>query len=423
MLDIQLLRHNLDDVATRLQTRGYDLDKDQFIKLDERRKGLQIEVQELQNLRNVNAKRIGQAKAKGENIEEILKEVSNNASKLEDLEKELNGILSDINQIMLSIPNLPDASVPFGKNEDDNVEVRRWGTPRQFNFEVKDHIALGATNKGIDSEAGVKITGSRFTVLRAGVARLHRALAQFMLDLHTEEHGYTELNVPMIVNSDSLRGTGQLPKFEEDLFKLNGEHDYYLIPTAEVPVTNLVRDEIIPENELPLSFVAHSGCFRSEAGSYGKDTRGLIRMHQFEKVEMVHLTHPSQSFDQLELMTRHAETVLEKLGLPYRTIVLCTGDMGFGATKTYDIEVWLPGQEKYREISSCSNCLDFQARRMQARFRNSETNKPELLHTLNGSGLAVGRTLVAVMENYQEEDGTIRIPEVLIPYMNGKTHI
>ncbi len=423
MLDIQLLRHNLDDVATRLQTRGYDLDKDQFIKLDERRKGLQIEVQELQNLRNVNAKRIGQAKAKGENIEEILKEVSNNASKLEDLEKELNGILSDINQIMLSIPNLPDASVPFGKSEDDNVEVRRWGTPRQFNFEVKDHIALGATNKGIDSEAGVKITGSRFTVLRAGVARLHRALAQFMLDLHTEEHGYTELNVPMIVNSDSLRGTGQLPKFEEDLFKLNGEHDYYLIPTAEVPVTNLVRDEIIPENELPLSFVAHSGCFRSEAGSYGKDTRGLIRMHQFEKVEMVHLTHPSQSFDQLELMTRHAETVLEKLGLPYRTIVLCTGDMGFGATKTYDIEVWLPGQEKYREISSCSNCLDFQARRMQARFRNSETNKPELLHTLNGSGLAVGRTLVAVMENYQEEDGTIRIPEVLIPYMNGKTHI
>ncbi len=423
MLDIQLLRHNLDDVANRLQTRGYDLDKDQFIKLDERRKGLQIEVQELQNLRNVNAKRIGQAKAKGENIDEILKEVSNNTSKLESLEKELSSVLAEINQILLAIPNLPDESVPFGKSEDDNVEVRRWGTPREFNFEVKDHIALGATNKGIDSEAGVKITGSRFTVLRAGVARLHRALAQFMLDLHTEEHGYTELNVPMIVNSDSLRGTGQLPKFEEDLFKLTGENEYYLIPTAEVPVTNLVRDEIVPESELPLSFVAHSGCFRSEAGSYGKDTRGLIRMHQFEKVEMVHLTHPSKSFDQLELMTRHAETVLEKLGLPYRTIVLCTGDMGFGATKTYDIEVWLPGQEKYREISSCSNCLDFQARRMQARFRNSETNKPELLHTLNGSGLAVGRTLVAVMENYQEEDGTIRIPEVLIPYMNGKTHI
>lgn len=423
MLDIQLLRHNLDDVVTRLQTRGYEFDKAQFIELDERRKGLQIEVQELQNLRNVNAKRIGQAKAKGENIDEILKEVSNNTEKLESLEKELNAILSDLNQLLMSIPNLPDESVPAGKNEDDNVEIRRWGTPREFTFEVKDHVALGAENQGINSEAGVKITGSRFTVLHAGVARLHRALAQFMLDLHTEEHGYTELNVPMIVNSDSLKGTGQLPKFEEDLFKLTGEDQYYLIPTAEVPITNLVRDEIIPENELPLSYVAHSGCFRSEAGSYGRDTRGLIRMHQFEKVEMVHLAHPSKSFEQLELMTRHAETVLEKLGLPYRTIVLCTGDMGFGATKTYDIEVWLPGQEKYREISSCSNCGDFQARRMQARFRNSETNKPELLHTLNGSGLAVGRTLVAVMENYQEEDGRIRIPEVLIPYMNGKTHI
>ena len=423
MLDIQLLRHNLDDVVTRLKTRGYEFDKAQFIELDERRKGLQIEVQELQNLRNVNAKRIGQAKAKGENIDEILKEVSNNTEKLESLEKELNVILNDLNQILMTIPNLPDASVPAGKDENDNVEVRRWGTPREFTFEVKDHVALGAMNKGIDSEAGVKLTGSRFTVLRDGVARLHRALAQFMLDLHVEEHGYTELNVPMIVNSDSLRGTGQLPKFEEDLFKLTGEDQYYLIPTAEVPVTNLVRDEIIPESELPLSYVAHSGCFRSEAGSYGRDTRGLIRMHQFEKVEMVHLTHPSKSFEQLELMTRHAETVLEKLGLPYRTIVLCTGDMGFGATKTYDIEVWLPGQEKYREISSCSNCMDFQARRMQARFRNSETNKPELLHTLNGSGLAVGRTLVAVMENYQEEDGRIRVPEVLIPYMRGRTHI
>ena len=423
MLDIQLLRHNLDDVVTRLKTRGYEFDKAQFIELDERRKGLQIEVQELQNLRNVNAKRIGQAKAKGENIDEILKEVSNNTEKLESLEKELNVILNDLNQILMTIPNLPDASVPAGKDENDNVEVRRWGTPREFTFEVKDHVALGAMNKGIDSEAGVKLTGSRFTVLRDGVARLHRALAQFMLDLHVEEHGYTELNVPMIVNSDSLRGTGQLPKFEEDLFKLTGEDQYYLIPTAEVPVTNLVRDEIIPESELPLSYVAHSGCFRSEAGSYGRDTRGLIRMHQFEKVEMVHLTHPSKSSEQLELMTRHAETVLEKLGLPYRTIVLCTGDMGFGATKTYDIEVWLPGQEKYREISSCSNCMDFQARRMQARFRNSETNKPELLHTLNGSGLAVGRTLVAVMENYQEEDGRIRIPEVLIPYMRGRTHI
>ncbi len=423
MLDIQLLRHNLDDVVTRLKTRGYNFDKAQFIELDERRKGLQIEVQELQNLRNVNAKRIGQAKAKGENIDEILKEVSNNTEKFESLEKELNVILNDLNQILMTLPNLPDASVPAGKDENDNVEVRRWGTPREFTFEVKDHVALGATNKGIDSEAGVKLTGSRFTVLRDGVARLHRALVQFMLDLHVEEHGYTELNVPMIVNSDSLRGTGQLPKFEEDLFKLTGEDQYYLIPTAEVPVTNLVRDEIVPESELPLSYVAHSGCFRSEAGSYGRDTRGLIRMHQFEKVEMVHLVHPSKSFDQLELMTRHAETVLEKLGLPYRTIVLCTGDMGFGATKTYDIEVWLPGQEKYREISSCSNCVDFQARRMQARFRNSETNKPELLHTLNGSGLAVGRTLVAVMENYQEEDGRIRVPEVLIPYMRGRTHI
>lgn len=423
MIDIQMLRHNIDEVAERLSTRGFTLDKAQFIELDEQRKKLQVEVQELQNARNVNAKRIGQAKAKGENIDEILKEVSNNSTKLEALQKELNVVLDDINQILMGVPNLPDASVPVGKDENDNVEVRRWGTPREFSFQPKDHVELGSNNGGIDSEAGVKITGSRFAVLRAGVARLHRALAQFMLDLHTEEHGYTELNVPMIVNGDSLRGTGQLPKFGEDLFKLTGDDEYYLIPTAEVPVTNLVRGEIVPESDLPLQFVAHSGCFRSEAGSYGRDTRGLIRMHQFEKVEMVHLAHPDKSFEQLELMTRHAETVLEKLGLPYRTIVLCTGDMGFGATKTYDIEVWLPGQEKYREISSCSNCLDFQARRMQARFRNSDTNKPELLHTLNGSGLAVGRTLVAVMENYQEEDGRIRIPEVLVPYMNGKTYI
>lgn len=423
MIDIQLLRQDIDGVADRLKTRGLTLDKQQFIKLDEERKGLQIEVQELQNQRNVNAKRIGQAKAKGENVDEILKEVSTSTTKLEELEKKLNVVLNDLNQILLSIPNLPHSSVPEGKDEDDNVEVRRWGTPREFSFKPKDHVELGANNHGINSEAGVKLTGSRFTVLRDGVARLHRALAQFMLDLHIDEHGYTELNVPMIVNSDSLRGTGQLPKFEEDLFKLTGDDGYYLIPTAEVPVTNLVRDEIIPESDLPVQYVAHSGCFRSEAGSYGRDTRGLIRMHQFEKVEMVHFSHPEKSFDQLELMTRHAETVLEKLELPYRTIVLCTGDMGFGATKTYDIEVWIPAQEKYREISSCSNCIDFQARRMQARFRNSTTNKPELLHTLNGSGLAVGRALVAVMENYQEDDGRIRIPNVLIPYMNGKTHI
>ena len=422
MLDIQLLRHNLDDVVTRLKTRGYEFDKAQFIELDERRKGLQIEVQELQNLRNVNAKRIGQAKAKGENIDEILKEVSNNTEKLESLEKELNVILNDLNQILMTIPNLPDASVPAGKDENDNVEVRRWGTPREFTFEVKDHVALGAMNKGIDSEAGVKLTGSRFTVLRDGVARLHRALAQFMLDLHVEEHSYTELNVPMIVNSDSLRGTGQLPKFEEDLFKLQGEKEFYLIPTAEVPVTNFVRDEIIDAERLPLKYAAHTPCFRSEAGSYGRDTRGLIRQHQFDKVEMVQIVKPETSMQALEDLTGHAEGILQALGLPYRKIVLCGGDMGFGAIKTYDLEVWVPSQNTYREISSCSCMGDFQARRMKARYRVDQ-KKTEFIHTLNGSGLAVGRTLLAVMENYQRADGSIEVPEVLRPYMGGTTSI
>ncbi len=423
MIDIRILRQNIDAVAEKLKTRGFNFDKAGFLALDESRKNLQISVQELQNQRNTSAKQIGQAKAKGENVDALLKSVADLGEQLAAQESELNRILEEINGILMSMPNLPDDSVPVGKDENDNVEIRRWGTPRVFSFPPKDHVELGANNKGIASEQGVKITGSRFAVLRDGVARLHRALAQFMLDLHTEQHGYTELNVPMIVNGDSLRGTAQLPKFEEDLFKLRGDSDYYLISTAEIPVTNMARDEIIPEEDLPIKFVAHSGCFRSEAGSYGRDTRGLIRMHQFEKVELVHLSHPKDSFDQLEKMTAHAETVLQKLGLPYRTIVLCTGDMGFGAAKTYDIEVWLPGQEKYREISSCSNCMDFQARRMQARFRSQETNKPELLHTLNGSGLAVGRTLVAVMENYQEEDGRIRIPDVLIPYMNGRTYI
>ena len=421
MLDIKQLRNNLDDVVAQLKRRNFDLDTVAFQALEEKRKVLQSATQDLQNERNTRSKSIGQAKAKGEDIQPLLAEVADLGDKLKAAEQELSELQADIDNIVKGIPNLLDESVPAGKTEDDNVEIHRWGEPAQFDFEPKDHVDLGEANGWMDFEAGSKLTGSRFVVMRDGMARLHRALIQFMLDTHTAEHGYKEVYVPYIVNEDSLFGTGQLPKFAEDLFKLEGEQNYYLIPTAEVPVTNLVRGEIIAEDQLPMQYTAHTPCFRSEAGSYGRDTRGLIRQHQFEKVELLHFVKPENSVEALENLKRHAEIILEKLELPYRTVVLCAGDTGFSATKTYDLEVWLPGQDTYREISSCSNMRDFQARRMQARFRNAETGKPELLHTLNGSGLAVGRTLVAVIENYQQEDGSIRIPTVLQSYMGGKT--
>ncbi|MHC5224946.1 serine--tRNA ligase [Ignatzschineria sp. LJL83] len=422
MIDPRLLRQNLDDVVHALEKRDYKMDTARFNELEEKRRVLQISLQELQNERNTTSKKIGMAKAKGEDVSEILASVAQLGDKLSEAETTLNGISEELNAMLLDMPNIPNSEVPVGKDEDDNVEIKRWGTPREFDFEPKDHVALGE-NSGMDFESAVKISGSRFVVLKSNMAKLHRALAQFMLDTHIEEHGYTEVNVPVIVNQKSLYGTAQLPKFSEDLFKLEDERNFYLIPTAEVPLSNLAQDEILEEAELPTQLVAHSTCFRSEAGSYGRDTRGMIRQHQFEKVELVHFTKPEDSYDALERLVTHAETILEKLELPYRRVVLCTGDMGFSAAKTYDLEVWLPGQEKYREISSCSNCEDFQARRLKARFRNSETGKPELLHTLNGSGLAVGRTLVAVLENYQEADGRIRVPEILKPYMRGVEYI
>jgi len=419
MLDIKRLRNDLDAVAAQLKRRGFELDVAQFQALEDKRKSLQARTQELQNERNTRSKSIGQAKAKGEDIQPLLAEVADLGDKLKAAETELATLQGEIDQIVKGIPNLLHDSVPAGHSEADNVEISRWGEPPEFDFEPKDHVDLGMPHGWMDFEAATKLTGSRFVVMRNGMARLHRALIQFMLDTHTGEHGYTEVYVPYIVNEDSLYGTGQLPKFAEDLFKLEGEQNYYLIPTAEVPVTNLVRNEIVPENELPIQYTAHTPCFRSEAGSYGRDTRGLIRQHQFEKVELLHFVKPEASEAALETLRRHAEIILEKLGLPYRTIVLCAGDTGFSANKTYDLEVWLPGQQAYREISSCSNMKDFQARRMQARYRNTETGKPELLHTLNGSGLAVGRTLVAIVENYQDQAGNIRIPEVLQPYMGG----
>lgn len=419
MLDIKRLRNDLDAVAAQLKRRGFELDIAQFQALEDKRKSLQAKTQELQNERNTRSKSIGQAKAKGEDIQPLLAEVADLGDKLKAAETELATLQGEIDQIVKGIPNLLHDSVPAGHSEADNVEISRWGEPPEFDFEPKDHVDLGMPHGWMDFEAATKLTGSRFVVMRNGMARLHRALIQFMLDTHTGEHGYTEVYVPYIVNEDSLYGTGQLPKFAEDLFKLEGEQNYYLIPTAEVPVTNLVRNEIVPENELPIQYTAHTPCFRSEAGSYGRDTRGLIRQHQFEKVELLHFVKPEASEAALETLRRHAEIILEKLGLPYRTIVLCAGDTGFSANKTYDLEVWLPGQQAYREISSCSNMKDFQARRMQARYRNAETGKPELLHTLNGSGLAVGRTLVAIVENYQDQAGNIRIPEVLQPYMGG----
>ena len=420
MLDPQLLRNNLEDTAALLKRRGYDLDTKQFAALEEQRKTLQVNAQTLQAERNSKSKNIGKAKASGEDIQPLLDEVSSLGSKLEEAEKALAVVQEDMNTIMMSLPNIPDASVPDGKSEDDNAEIRKWGEPKKFNFKVKDHVDLGEALGQLDFETGSKITGSRFTVMHGGIANMHRALIQFMLDLHSTEHGYTETYVPYIVNSDSLRGTGQLPKFEEDLFKLRAEQEFYLIPTAEVPVTNIVRDTIIEDSYMPRKYVCHTPCFRSEAGSYGRDTRGMIRQHQFEKVELVQVVTADQSEHAHEDLTSHAEAVLQKLDLPYRVVNLCTGDIGFSSRKTYDLEVWLPGQEKYREISSCSNFGDFQARRLKARWRNPDTGKPELVHTVNGSGLAVGRTLVAIMENYQDEKGHIHVPEVLQPYMGNR---
>jgi seryl-tRNA synthetase len=419
MLDPRLLRTDLDNTARLLARRGYTLDTESFLALEEQRKALQVRTQELQAERNARSKSIGKAKAAGEDIAPLLQEVEGLGEQLKAADEELGTIQDELGDILLGIPNIPHASVPDGRDEADNTEVRRWGEPREFDFEPADHVDLGERLGLLDFEAAAKLSGSRFCTMQGPLARLHRALIQFMLDTHSRDHGYTEVYVPYLVNSDSLRGTGQLPKFEEDLFAMQGDPGLYLIPTAEVPVTNLARGEIIEDAAMPRRFVAHTPCFRSEAGSYGKDTRGMIRQHQFEKVELVQLVRPSESWDALEALTGHAETILRQLELPYRVVTLCTGDIGFSAAKTYDIEVWLPGQQKYREISSCSNFLDFQARRMQARWRNPDTGKPELLHTLNGSGLAIGRTLVAVMENYQQADGSIAVPPVLQPYMGG----
>ena len=432
MLDIQTLRNDLAGVAARLATRGYILDTAKFEQMEAERKTIQSRTQELQAKRNASSKLIGQAKAKGEDTGAIMAEVGTLGEELKQLEANLPQVLADMDAFLAIIPNVPHATVPVGKSEADNVEVRKVGEVPKFEFEVKDHVSIGEGLGGLDFETATKIAGARFTLLKGPLARMHRALAQFMLDTHTEKHGYTETYVPFMVNAKSMEGTGQLPKFEEDLFKVGFGNSvqtldaatrgqsagFYLIPTAEVPVTNMVRDEIVPLEKLPLKYVAHTPCFRSEAGSYGRDTRGMIRQHQFDKVELVQIAHPEQSYVLLEELLGHAEVILQKLGLPYRVVKLCTGDMGFSAAMTYDIEVWLPAQNTYREISSCSNFEAFQARRMQARFRNAQ-GKPELLHTLNGSGLAVGRTLVAVLENYQQADGSVVIPEVLRPYMGG----
>jgi seryl-tRNA synthetase len=428
MLDIQALRNDLDAVVARLATRGYPLDATRFGQLESTRKTIQTRTQELQAKRNATSKQIGMGKAKGEDVSAIMAEVAGLGDELKELEAQLEHVQQDLQAFLSVIPNIPHLSVPVGKSEADNVEMRRVGSPPEFDFEVKDHVSVGEDVGGLDFETATKISGARFSLLKGPMARLHRALAQFMLDIHTEQHGYTEVYVPYLVNADSMRGTGQLPKFEEDLFRVprqlgeEGEQNFYLIPTAEVPVTNMVRDSITPLDQLPLKFVAHTPCFRSEAGSYGRDTRGMIRQHQFDKVELVQIVHPEQSYDALEQLLAHAETILQKLALPYRVMKLCTGDIGFSAAMTYDIEVWLPAQNAYREISSCSNFEAFQARRMQARFRN-EQGKPELLHTVNGSGLAVGRTLVAILENYQQADGSVVVPEVLRPYMGKLEYI
>ena len=421
MLDSKLVRTQLHDVAERLAARGFVLDVARFEALEAQRKTLQTRTEQLQAERNSRSKSIGQAKQRGEDIAPLLAEVDQMGSDLEQGKRELDSIQGELDNLLLNIPNLPHESVPVGADEEGNVEVSRWGTPRSFDFPIQDHVALGEQHGWLDFETAAKLSGARFAVLRGPIARMHRALAQFMINLHTGEHGYEEAYTPYLVQAPALQGTGQLPKFEEDLFKISreGEADLYLIPTAEVSLTNIVAGEILDAKQLPLKLVAHTPCFRSEAGASGRDTRGMIRQHQFDKVEMVQIVEPSKSFEALESLTANAERVLQLLELPYRKLALCTGDMGFGAVKTYDLEVWVPSQDKYREISSCSNCGDFQARRMQARYRNPETGKPELVHTLNGSGLAVGRTLVAVLENYQQADGSIRVPDVLKPYMGG----
>ncbi|MCW5602338.1 serine--tRNA ligase [Nitrosomonas sp.] len=433
MLDIQLLRTDLDHIAARLNSRGHTFPIAQFNALEAQRKSIQTHTQSLQAKRNATSKQIGIAKQKGEDVSAIMAEVALLGDELKQAESQLESIQAELQQILLVTPNLAHDSVPEGKSDADNREIRRWGTPRTFDFAIQDHVSIGESLGLLDFATAAKLSGARFNVMKGGIARLHRALAQFMLDTHIQEHGYTEVYVPYLVNADCLRGTGQLPKFEEDLFAVHAgssslpdstvpteQHLFklHLIPTAEVPLTNIVREEIIPLEQLPLKLVAHTPCFRSEAGSYGKDTRGLIRQHQFDKVELVHIVHPQKSYEALEQLVSHAENILQKLALPYRVMTLCTGDMGFSAAKTYDIEVWLPAQNTYREISSCSNCEAFQARRMQARFRN-EKGKPELLHTLNGSGLAVGRTLVAILENYQNADGSVTIPSALQSYMGG----
>ena len=418
MLDPNILRKDLHATAARLRAQGFELDVERVDDLESQRKHVQTRTQTLQNERNVRSKEIGQAKSRGEDIAPLLAEVSDMGDELKAAEASLMQIRADLNSILLLVPNLKHASVPEGRDENDNREERRWGEPTKFDFEPKDHVDIGEALGQLDFDLAAKLTGSRFVALKGPMVKLHRALAHFMIDLHSEQHGYTEVYVPFMVNAETLMATGQLPKFEEDLFKV-GDQGYYLIPTSEVPVTNIGRDRIFEPDELPSKFVCHTPCFRSEAGSYGRDTRGMLRQHQFEKVELVHLVEPSTSYDALEQLTGHAEAVLQGLELPYRVVTLCTGDIGFGAAKTYDIEVWLPGQDTYREISSCSNCEDFQARRLKARWRNPETGKPELIHTLNGSGVAVGRALIAVIENYQTEDGHIRIPEVLRSYMGG----
>ncbi|MCW4149349.1 serine--tRNA ligase [Halomonas sp. 18H] len=419
MLDPKLLRSDPDGVAQRLAKRGFALDTDQLAALESRRRELQSETERLQNERNTRSKAIGQAKAQGEDIQPLLDEVSDLGERLDAAKARLAEVQAEWDELVSGLPNLPHESVPEGDDEDDNVEVSRWGTPRHFDFDVLDHVDLGARTGQLDFDLATKLTGARFAVMRGSVARLHRALTQFMLDTQTLEHGYEECYVPYMVNDDSLFGTGQLPKFGEDLFRLEDERGYRLIPTAEVPLTNFARDEIFEHKQLPVRLTAHTPCFRSEAGSHGRDTRGMIRQHQFDKVEMVQLVDPSTSYDSLEEMRGHAETLLQALALPYRVVTLCTGDMGAGAAKTYDLEVWLPSQAAYREISSISNCEDYQARRMQARFRHPNEKKPQLLHTLNGSGLAVGRCLIAVMENHQNADGSISVPEALRPYMGG----
>ncbi|UCL84657.1 serine--tRNA ligase [Pseudomonas nitroreducens] len=421
MLDSKLVRTQPQEVAERLATRGFTLDVARIEALESQRKAVQTRTETLQAERNSRSKAIGQAMKNGEDVAPLKAEVNRMAEELESGKRELDAIQAELDSLLLNIPNLPHESVPVGADEEENVEIRRWGTPRTFDFEIKDHVALGEQHGWLDFETAARLSGARFALMRGPIARLHRALAQFMLDLHTREHGYEEAYTPYLVQAPALQGTGQLPKFEEDLFKIQREDeaDLYLIPTAEVSLTNIVAGQILDAKELPLKFVAHTPCFRSEAGASGRDTRGMIRQHQFDKVEMVQIVEPSKSWEALESLVGNAEKVLQALELPYRALALCTGDMGFGAAKTYDLEVWVPSQDKYREISSCSNCGDFQARRMQARYRNPETGKPELVHTLNGSGLAVGRTLVAVLENYQQADGSIRVPEVLKPYMAG----